>query len=96
MHEEKDKPAATHGVASLDALQQHTCMRAMPSRFRCLPGPLQIIGTHGQHVGHCMEWVRITDDTKVDRRVLELRHHDKGFVPAQRHATKPERVMAYR
>eukprot|EP00891_Asterochloris_glomerata_P002715 jgi/Astpho2/2715/fgenesh1_pg.00050_%23_29_t len=57
---------------------------------------VRIVGTHGQHVGHCMEWVRITDDTKVDRRVLELRHRDKGFVPAQRHATKPERVMAYR
>ena len=47
-------------------------------------------------MGRCKEWVKVVGDSEVDVRVLAMRHKDKGHIPPERHATKPERVLAYR
>lgn len=52
--------------------------------------------SRGRRVGRCKEWVKVVGDSEVDVRVLAMRHKDKGHIPAQRQALKPERVLAYR
>lgn len=52
--------------------------------------------SRGRRVGRCKEWVKVVADSEVDARVLAMRHKDKGHIPPERHATKPERVLAYR
>ena len=52
--------------------------------------------SRGKRVGRCKEWVKVVGDSQVDARVLAMRHKDKGHIPPERHATKPERVLAYR
>ena len=47
-------------------------------------------------MGRCKEWVKVVEDSDVDVRVLAMRHKDKGHIPEQRQALKPERVLAYR
>lgn len=47
-------------------------------------------------MGQCKEWVKVVGDSEVDVRVLAMRHKDKGHIPAERQALKPERVLAYR
>ena len=50
----------------------------------------------GKRVGRCKEWVKVVPDTEVDVRVLAMRHKDKGYIPPERQALKPERVLAYK
>ncbi len=52
--------------------------------------------SRGKRVGRCKEWVKVVSDTEVDVRVLAMRHKDKGHIPPERQALKPERVLAYR
>ena len=52
--------------------------------------------SRGKRVGRCKEWVKVVGDTEVDVRVLAMRHKDKGHIPPERQALKPERVLAYR
>ena len=52
--------------------------------------------SRGKRVGRCKEWVKVVGDTEVDVRVLAMRHKDKGYIPPERQALKPERVLAYR
>ena len=52
--------------------------------------------SRGKRVGRCKEWVKVVPDTEVDVRVLAMRHKDKGHIPPERQALKPERVLAYR
>ena len=47
-------------------------------------------------MGRCKEWVKVVGDSEVDVRVLAMRHKDKGYIPLERQALKPERVLAYR
>lgn len=56
----------------------------------------QMRDSRGKRVGRCKEWVKVVADKDVDVRVLAMRHKDKGHIPPERHATKPERVLAYR
>lgn len=57
---------------------------------------MQMRDSRGKRVGRCKEWVKVVGDTEIDGRVLAMRHKDKGHIPPERHATKPERVLAYR
>lgn len=57
---------------------------------------MQMRDSRGKRVGRCKEWVKVVGDSEVDVRVLAMRHKDKGHIPPERHATKPERVLAYR
>ena len=59
-------------------------------------GCLQMRDSRGKRVGRCKEWVKVVGDTEVDVRVLAMRHKDKGHIPPERQALKPERVLAYR
>ena len=59
-------------------------------------GCLQMRDSRGKRVGRCKEWVKVVSDTEVDVRVLAMRHKDKGHIPPERQALKPERVLAYR
>lgn len=52
--------------------------------------------SRGKRVGRCKEWVKVVSDSEVDVRVLAMRHKDKGYIPPERQALKPERVLAYR
>ena len=52
--------------------------------------------SRGKRVGRCKEWVKVVGDHEVDVRVLAMRHKDKGHIPPERQALKPERVLAYR
>ena len=52
--------------------------------------------SRGKRVGRCKEWVKVVGDTEVDVRVLAMRHKEKGYIPPERQALKPERVLAYR
>ena len=52
--------------------------------------------SRGKVVGRCKEWVKVVGDTEVDVLVLAMRHKDKGYIPPERQALKPERVLAYR
>ncbi len=56
----------------------------------------QMRDSRGKRVGRCKEWVKVVGDTEVDVRVLAMRHKDKGYIPPERQALKPERVLAYR
>ena len=56
----------------------------------------QMRDSRGKRVGRCKEWVKVVGDSEVDVRVLAMRHKDKGHIPPERQALKPERVLAYR
>lgn len=56
----------------------------------------QMRDSRGKRVGRCKEWVKVVGDSEVDVRVLAMRHKDKGYIPLERQALKPERVLAYR
>ena len=57
---------------------------------------MQMRDSRGKSVGRCKEWVKVVGDSEVDVRVLAMRHKDKGHIPLERQALKPERVLAYR
>lgn len=49
----------------------------------------------GRTVGQSRQFCSTKEDTAVDKRVLEMRWQC-GWVPTQRHATNPEKVLVYR
>ncbi|DBA99968.1 TPA: hypothetical protein ACH3X1_013841 [Trebouxia sp. C0004] len=69
---------------------------AMKFGFEFPDRTVKMRDSRGKRVGRCKEWVKVVGDTEVDVRVLAMRHKDKGHIPPERQALKPERVLAYR
>ncbi|KAL0051470.1 hypothetical protein WJX82_008099 [Trebouxia sp. C0006] len=69
---------------------------AMKFGFEFPDRTVKMRDSRGKRVGRCKEWVKVVSDTEVDVRVLAMRHKDKGHIPPERQALKPERVLAYR